>query len=356
MRRICIAYSLAVLSLAVLSYGKDADTISFSTINEIEAARFHLKAKGVWKFVDEALAQGVAPPRMHSKYWVDKLPVTNQPQEAAFRDFGYEVAIQLNDFSLEFYKHPSADEEVGRVENLLRLAGWLRQSGGYENYRMARRAEGAAGMLLARAIVNPDVSVETIKKLIGLFLTEEQSAVIRADILWEESNGVIDVRGKASSFEDKGSFERDWNDYLRKVGKKVDMWKLFHYSELKSELEAKIPDLIFFCDDTALPSPRSIVTTWDRKQHFATCVFGGCLINFNVIRNLFLFRKEVGGFPLPKKENATRDDFATYYDDLWIPYEKKYGPIGPGAGRHYFDILHNDFTAWETHAVLRDAN
>jgi hypothetical protein len=73
MRRICIAYSLAVLSLAVVSYGKDADTISFSTINEVEAARLHLRVKGVWKFVDEALAQGVAPPRMHSKSWA--LPI-----------------------------------------------------------------------------------------------------------------------------------------------------------------------------------------------------------------------------------------------------------------------------------------
>ena len=356
MRRICIAYSVAVLSLAVVSYGKDADTISFLTVNEVEAARLHLRVKGIWKFVDEALAQGVAPPRMHSKYWVDKLPVTNQPQESAFRDFGYEVAVQLNGVSLEFYKHPSTDEEVGRVKRLLRLAAWLRQPGGYENYRIARRAEGAAGMLLARVIINPDVPIETIEKLIDLFLSEEQSAILRADILWEESNGVIDVRGKARRFEEKGSFEHDWNGFLRKVDKKVDIWKLFHYSELKPELEQKIPGLVFFCDDTTPPSPRSIVATWNLKQHFATCVFGGCLINFNVIRNLFLFRREIGGFPLPNKENATRDDFATYYDDLWIPYEKKYGPIGPGAGRHYFDILHNDFTDWETHEVLRHAN
>ncbi len=152
MRRFCIAYSLAVLSLVVVVYGMDAETISFSTVKEVEAARLHLKAKGVWKFVDEALSQGVTPPRMHSKYWVDKLPVTNQPQESAFRDFGYEVAVQLNNVALEFYNHPSGDEEVGRVKRLLRLAAWLRQPGGYENYRIARRAEGAAGMLLARVI------------------------------------------------------------------------------------------------------------------------------------------------------------------------------------------------------------
>ena len=99
MRCFCVAYSLAVLSLTVVSYGMAADTISFSTVKEVEAACLHLKAKGVWKFVDEALSQGVTPPRMHSKYWVDKLPATNQPQESASRDFGYEVAVQLNDVS-----------------------------------------------------------------------------------------------------------------------------------------------------------------------------------------------------------------------------------------------------------------
>ncbi len=356
MCRICVVTLMSLFSIAVSSFGEQAEMISFSSVREVELACLHLRGRGIWGFVDDASKLGVQPPRIHSKYWVDKQPVTNQVLETVFRKFGYEVAVQLNDVSLEFYNHPLADEEVDRVKNLLHLATWLRQPGGYENYRIARRAEGVAGMLLARAITNPDVPVEAIEKLMDLFLSEEQSSIVRADILWEESNGIIDVRDKARRFEDKGSFEFDWNLFLRKASKKIDIWKLFHYSELKPELESKIPDLVFFCDDSTPPNPRSIVATWNLKQHFATCVFDGGLINFRVIRNLLLFRKKVGGFPQPSKINASRDDFASYFDEVWTPFEMKYGPIGPGVGRHYFDILHNDFTDWETHEVLRHTN
>ena len=350
--------ALALISFltSLTLFGGDANLISFSTVNDVEASRIHLRQAGLWAFVNEASAQGVAAPKIHSKYWVDKLPVTNQVQEAAFRNFGYEIAVLLNDAALKFQKHPSRDEEVMRVENLLHLSTWLRQTGGYENYRMACRAEGAAGMVLARVIVNPEVSVETIEKLFELFLTEKQDAIIRADILWEESNGVFDVRDKARSFEEKGDFERDWNGFLRKASKKVDVRPLFHYTEFRSELEVKIPTLVFFCDDTSLPIPRSIVTTWDYKQHFTTCVFGGRPINLGTVRTLYLFRKTIGRFPTPPQPDADRDSYGSFYNDVWDAQAKRFDYSGHGAGRTYYDVIHNNFWDWEALEIVKYEN
>ena len=353
MIRPSLALSLFCILASIALFGGDTNLISFATTKDVEAACIHLRQVGLWAFVDEASANGLASPTIHSKYWVDKLPVTNQMQEAAFRHFGHEMAVLLNDAALEYQKHPCKGEEAIRVENLLRLSKWLWRSGGYENYRMACRAEGAAGMVLARVVVNPDVPVETIEKLFELFMTDEQDALIRAGILWEESNGVIDVRGKARRFEDKGSFERDWNDYLRKASKKVSVRSLFHYTEFKKELETKIPDLVFFCDDTTLPSPRTIVTTWNCKQHFTTCVFGGRPINLGTVRTLFLFRKSIGGFPAPPNAVEDRDSYGSYYNDIWDSHAGNLDYSGHGAGRTYYDVIHNDFWDWESLEIVK---
>jgi hypothetical protein len=60
--------------LAVSISAEEAFVPRFSDAPSVEAARLHLNVVGVESFFAEVQKANVAPPRIHSKYWVDTLP------------------------------------------------------------------------------------------------------------------------------------------------------------------------------------------------------------------------------------------------------------------------------------------
>ena len=119
-----------------------------------------------------------------------------------------------------------------------------------------------------------------IEKYFSMFPTDERKAVLRADILFEESRGVMDVREAAKQFSDKGDFESQWTVHLRAAFRHFDsMDVLSNYRQFRDRINLEEPKYSFFCEDERLPHVRSVVSTWNYKEHYTTCVHGGGLPN-----------------------------------------------------------------------------
>ena len=346
------------IMVALVASAEEVFVPCFSDIPSVEAARVHLHAVGVETFVAEAQKARISPPRIHSKYWVDTLPKEEKKKrdlEYAIRDFGLELARQLGDKAISFFDNPNPSVETNRLAWLLAVDEWLLAPGGYANYNMARRLEGIAGVVLARVITDFSVPNDEIEKFFSMFPTDERKAVLRADILFDESRGAMDVREAARSFSNKGDFESQWATHLRAAYRHFDsMDYLFNYGQFRDRINLEEPKYSFFCEDERLPHVRSVVNTWDYKEHYTTCVHGGGLINMNPLRSLYLFRKVVGKFPsIPDSGDAYRDYHTTYwvFAEAWMPYERQYGK-GGGGGSVYYQTIHNELMDFETKEIV----
>ncbi len=346
----------AFLAFSALADG--AFVPRFEDVTSVEAARVRLRAVGVETFFSETRKANVSPPRIHSRYWVDTMPAEATEErklEEAYRDFGLELAKQLGDKAISFFDNPNPSVETNRLAWLLAVDEWLLAPGGYANYNMARRLEGIAGVVLARVITDFSVPNDEIEKYFSLFQSEERKAVLRADILFEESRGAMDVREAARRFSNKGDFEAQWAAHLREAYRHFDsMGCLLNYRQFQDRINLEKPKYSFFCEDERLPHVRSVVNTWDYKEHYTTCVHGGGLINMNPLRSLFLFRKVVGKFPsIPDSEDKYRDYHAAYwaFAEAWMPYERQYGKGGTG-GSVYYQTIHNELMDFETMEIV----
>ncbi len=343
--------------LAVAISAEEAFVPRFTDVTSVEAARIHLHAVGVETFFSEAREAGMPPPRIHSRYWVDTMPekaANGQELEEAYRDFGLELARQLSDKAIDIFDHPESAAETNRLEWLINVATWLRTaSGGYENFRISRRLEGIAAIVLARVITDLSVPNGTIERYFSTFLSEEDSATIRAAILYEESRGAMDVMAAAKHFSNKGDFEAQWAAHLRAAFRHYgSMDYLFKYSQFRDCINADKTKYSFFCEDDELPHVRSIINTWDCKQHYSTCVHGGRGINLETIRKMYVFRKVIGHFPdLPRSNDGYRaaDDI---FSKAWEPYIRQYGRGSGSAGGCYYQTIHNELMDFETMEIV----
>ena len=288
------------------------DTISFATKESADRASWLLREKGIRVFMNEVWRHGVDAPGIHSKYWLDQFTRDNlklAQLEKAYRDFGYEVAVQIEKLAFEIYENPDRGQEKERLDWLLRFSKWIMKPGRFENFRIGMRVEDAATMPLHRMAFSLDVSTDVIESYVSKFTTARECAIIRANILFEESNGVLDVRGLAKNVvegKDDG-FEAVWISQAR------DAYKHFgnHMPEYTLDPEILMNEEIkysFFADDnTCLWGQNCIPNRWNRKCHKAVCVFTWPVRYLNLLTNILTFRKDVGEFPdvdVPPGEDA----------------------------------------------------
>ena len=357
MKTTATVLTITICFLEVAMSAEKAFVPCFSDTPSVEAARLHLNVVGVESFFAEVQKANVAPPRIHSKYWVDTLPAEaaeERKREDANRDFGLELARQLDAKALTIYDCPDPASETNRLEWLLDVATWLRTaSDGYGNYRIARRLEGIAAVVLARVITDLSVPNDAIERYFSAFLSDEKSATIRADILFEESRGAMDVREEAKRFSNKGNFEAQWSSHLRTALRHFgSMDYLFNYAQFQDRINSEKAIYSFFCEDDGSPSVSSVVNTWDYKQHYLTCIHGGRGINLGTILELYIFRKIIGYFPdIPSSGDGYRaaDDI---FAKVWAPHWQQYGRGSGSAGACYYQTIHNELMDFETQEIV----
>ncbi len=293
---------LFLCSLAIGAFAQEVEPISFSTSESTVVAMRRLHDKGIRVFMDEVWKQGVAAPGIHSKYWLDQFTV-GKPElarlEKAYRDFGHEVAIQVEDLAFEIYEKPDKALEPKRLDWLLRFSKWLMKPGRFENFRIGMRVEDAATMPLHRIIFNLDIPTDVIDSFFLRFTTTRESATIRANILYEESGGVLDVRNlvkKAEDDKDDG-FEAKWLALHRKAFKYFGDFSPEYTLDPELVRDEQIKYSFFTDDSDFLCSRDCIPERWDFKCHKAVCVYRTTTRDLKPLLNLMTFRKEIGAFP-----------------------------------------------------------
>ena len=272
--------------------------IGFDTVAETDSARQALSQMGIAKFMEEVWKQGVVAPGIHSKYWVDQF-AENDPAlkttELAHRDFGREVAKQLNELAAEIHLKPDRKLESERLDWLLKFAKWIRTPGKFENYRIAIRAENIATIPLLRVIVDLDVAEKDIESTFNRFFCFRDSAIMRAAIIFEESGGTLDLRSlakKATSPED--GFEKEWIQFHKEAYQHFDN-RLLRYSRDSALLKGEKVRYTFPLDDDIVV--RYDTDYWDAKLHKLICVFSAQPMHLESMKKVFAFRKLTGEFP-----------------------------------------------------------
>ena len=351
-------FALCLVGMTVFAH--DDERISFATVQSTERARAMLHEKGLRGFMDKVWAQGVAAPGIHSKYWLDQF-TRGKPDlyaiEKAYRDFGYEIAVLIENLAFEIYEKPDKSLETDRLDWLLRFSKWMLKPGRFENYRIGMRTEGAALMPLLRTIFNLDVSIEKIERYMARFSTTMENAVLRAAFLYEESGGVFDVRDlalRAKPGEDDG-FEAEWIKHVRRAYRHFGDQLLCYTTDPEILRDEKIEYSFFMDDNHEIGGWNSIPGRWDEKYHSLSGVFGGYAYAVRAFYGVITFRKDIGEFPdveVPPGQDGSRL-YGKYYREKYKELTKASTMT---VGCLYWEHKNNMFMDSSTDSSYRSRN
>lgn len=344
------AFALVVIAIATCAFAQSNVPISFATKESTELALRLLHDKGIRSFMDEAWRQGVDAPGIHSKYWLDQFTKGNHDLsrlERAYRDFGYEVAVQIEDMAFDIYANPDGGHERERLNWLLRFSKWVMKPGKFENFRIGMRVEDAATMPLHRMVFSLDFPTDEIESYAHKFTSAKECAAIRASIAYEESNGALDMRGLAAKAEDgkDDGFEALWiplaREAYRHFGNQMPEYTLDPEILMNEEIKYS-----FFADDnTCLWGRNCIPNRWDRKCHKAVCVFTWPVRYLNQLTNILTFRKDIGEFPdvdVPPGEDA-RHAYESFYFKKYNWEHKLTTADAKSVAAAYLDYKNNTY-------------
>lgn len=350
--------SFALTYAVGLAIAAEPGDISFTSVESVRQARDDLASRGIAAFMKDAWAQGVAAPGIHSKYWIDRF-TRGKPElaalETAYRDFGREVARQVNLVAIDTFRHPDRLAEADRLVWMLNFAEWIGRAGKFDNYRIAARAEDAATIPLLRVIIDMDVSEKLIEGQLARFSTTQSSAPVRAEILYEESNGVLDVRklaSKAKGLED--GFLDEWRSKQRWA-----YWhfgrKLLQYSENIERMKSEKDKYAFFADDVPFGRYCS-PDRWDLKHHLTVCIYHSEAYFIRPIKSVFKFRKIGGKFSKVAVPAGMRecDAYSSWYREKY-EWMEQHGVNPSSVGAYFLSCILNTYADMETRELRENS-
>ena len=351
-----ILYHVVIMFAFMLSlFAHGSVQIKFNSLQDVLIAKKHLKDIGLSCFMDQVWAERIDAPGIHSKYWVDQF-AENDPAlktiELAYRDFGRELATQIDSIAVDIYTHPEPNSESARLDWLLNFANWVRKPGKFENYRIASRVEEAATIPLLRMIVNLDVPNEDIEQAFKRFWSVRDSAAMRAEILYEESGGSLDLKSLAKTVKDMDDgFENKWIEFHRKAFMHFKK-KNFHYSQDGLALRGEPIEYTFPLDDY---DPFHLDSLgWDLKLHKQVCVFRSEARNLRSLKEVFRFREIVGMFPDVKIQHgeSPRQSYETWYNIKFHQCWKEHKVYPGGAASYYLAAKENTYVDEQTRKAI----
>lgn len=351
MKNCILASACLIIGLA---YGEESAGVKFATVEQTVKAQTLLHEIGLKRFMERVWHEGVGAPAIHSRFWIDRIMKKDDPRrnlESSYRDFGKELAIQIDDLAINIWENPVKGRELEDFDFLMRLAKWMEAPRKFENFRVGMRVENAATMPLHRMIFNFGIENSAIEERFEKFMSKKESAKIRAEILREESDGcfdmnILDVWREANT--DSACFAIQWGRRLSKAYSHFG-GRMLEYS--KSE-EVRTGDLeyTFFMEDYSLNLENTTVDRWDVKCHHLVCQ--SCRPRaLNALGKAFGFRKEVGKFP--DVEVPDGDDIRHAYKDYYLCnfnlYKKVTKIPATTVATTYVDYKENSYTDKETY-------
>ena len=353
-----LSWVLIIVSSTILGADIDHGRVSFKTTRDIKSAIIHLHIVGLERFFAEIQSSGVPAPAIHSKYWVDQSTKNTGAiitKDTTVRDFGYEIALQLDRMAVDIHNNTNDLDNAKILDWLLSFKEWILSPGGYENFRIAARAENAATMPLLRLIMNLSIPNEDIERFFERFIDETQSARLRANILHEESSGLFDLRGNIDLLADQERLLANW--WVPRAKETAERYghRVLRYMYDFDMLNKDAIRYNFFCPDDDRLFPRNLSNNWDNKEHKLICVFSIKADRLDSLRQVFAFRKAAGKFLDVTVPNGMhpRHAYEDFYDAAF-PKEKKAGLMPSVAGAFYLKNKSNSFIDTATAETIED--
>lgn len=132
---------------------------------------------------------GLEPPMIHSKWYVDGLCGGDDGRleaELWAREFGRAVAQMLDEYGRSWKTILRQEERVGAVEDLLDLADWFFQKPGYGNGLLFFRLQDLALAQICHLLCDMSIPVGTVAALMDRMVGYPDSVELGAKVLREE--------------------------------------------------------------------------------------------------------------------------------------------------------------------------
>lgn len=213
-------------------------------------------------------------------------------------------------------------------------------------------------MSLVRIVADMNVPDADIDGLFSRFLEVRESAMIRADFLYEESQGAFDVRSCAKDESNDGCFENAWLPARNRALDKAEAKGIRFTASRREKLKSLNGDVAFFIDD-ALQVPGGIASNWDCQLFKRIGVYRVQARNLESIRKFHRFRKTMGGLPDLKLEfwEDPEESYREHYRKEWRRKGKdeRLSFLASYASQYYCLVKNNSYMDDETRDIV-DAN
>lgn len=326
--RLCLVV-LFTASGAVLCAADRADIdAEMKRVESLEKALEEGGAAGV-------LATTLPAPLIRSPYYAERLAKLEPERlavEQAKREFGFKLAVELDETAAFLQKRTDSTERAKQAGLLLDLAAWLRTARGYGNYVLFSRCESLATVPLAYLTADLDYPLEKVGELRRRILASSDERAFRVAVLNDEAPapfiGALSGNESAQDDQIQIAWSIKWNE--------MRTW--FKSNEIKGQAQTRerLPEhLALFFTNEYKASPFTTVNNWNNNRHQGV-VFGMRDVQVKNVDMLMLYREKVGTFPTqppswwkPTDKLYTAREAA--FEDAWRPHEKQYGPIFQGA-------------------------
>ena len=301
----------------------------------VSAQRQVLADKGAYLFVTDEMTPRRAP-HIHSQCWVDWLPddeVERKAYEQEKRDFGLDMAVQLEKLGA---RRIEMDDVAGLrtgAEQLVAIAEWAKTSPGYGNYILKHQAEELAMVLMAKMAVNEKCSIREVRELLDRIDTHEKSAYLQVSVLNEESPHAYARPTATSGSEIQSALGRQWRDHVREAREhfkaRLPKGRRVHFEDVRDEAR----EYAFYIPDRNL-GDASISRYWNLKDHEEVCVYGMYSQKREKIGWILKYRETIGAIPVPRagelESEESQERYVGRINDAWLAkgFPSSVKPVG----------------------------
>ena len=296
-------------------------------LEEVRRMRADLARVGVVAFITNSALPQIAP-HIHSKYWVDRLPIVEierRDYEYEKREFGRDLVQQLEGCVFQDIRSMDTPTLEERSENLLLLAEWLSTSHGYGNYRLKRWAEHIALNGVVVLATRKEFAAAKIANYVARVAETDQNLPFRLDVLNEEAPHQFKLPVIRLGV-DEGCLQAQWVAHLRETDRHYrelyKQGKIRRVSYCFSSVQHDDPVYAFYWDDCV--GDATIGESWDKKRHYGFCVGDIDRDCKGDVKKVLRFREEVG-VPLAPSSTECESQKAREAYLAEVERQKKYG-------------------------------
>jgi hypothetical protein len=323
---------VSIILLATLcSLAHAQEPTGMDRVRELDAA---LQKDGLSGLLVAAREHRWQAPRMPSRWSVGHRPGSDEQTrvDLAAREFGREMAVQLEAVATVLQELPPGDELHRQALLLCDLSDWCASTPGYGNLFLAQRCLDLAAVGLARLAASLDFPLAGCGKLAARMTPAWMGVEARALTLNDEAGtNLFAVDGTQADLEKTwgsgGFLMREKRSGRTRPEGQAPGRGFVETPALKANLD-------FFERDEPGTEPLTLVNSWDARR-YERIVNGLELQNVNKALALLKFRTVIGCFPekieFTEEQLRKRDEERAAYARMGIKVSSMYDDMQPGA-------------------------